>query len=262
MRIARLRTPAGPRHVVQREGAWVEVVSLTDHTPTGASHPLDGAHLLAPCEPVLVLGAAHNSGPEGRELPQQAFQKSARTVVGPGEPILREPGLGSLVVECELAVVIARPARHVRPEEVESVVLGYTVGNDVTLMDQTERDGLLLQAKNGEGFTPLGPWIETGWLGEEGARDVLDGGDVGMQTLVDGHVAADSSVARLGWTIREQIVHLTRYLTLGPGDVVLTGSPGTDAPVEAGQLARVRIAGIGELANPVELHPGAGRPTG
>ena len=247
MRIARIATVAGPRHVVADGPDWVEiddpyVDSVRDGMPvTGRRHPAAEAHLLAPTLPLVVLGMAHNGAPGDRELPRQAFLKSPRTVIGPGESMVVDDELGRVNVECELAVVIRRHCRHLTAAQVPGAILGYTVGNDVTAIDQIPLDEKMTQSKNGDGFTPLGPWIETS----------LDPGDVAMTVRVNGAVVAESTTARLAWDITEQLVYLTRYLTLGPGDVVLTGAPGTFAPVKPGDVAEVSLAGIGPLANPV-----------
>jgi len=149
--------------------------------------------------------------------------------------------LGRINIECELAVVIRRHCRHLTEDQVADAILGYTVGNDVTAFDQIPLDEKMTQSKHGDGFTPLGPWIET----------AVDPSDVAMSVRVGSELVATGRTSQLAWTITEQLVYLTRYLTLGPGDVVLTGAPGTFAPVKPGDVAEVSIAGIGTLTNPV-----------
>ncbi|WP_237726933.1 fumarylacetoacetate hydrolase family protein [Rhodococcus jostii] len=144
-------------------------------------------------------------------------------------------------MEGELAVVIRRTCRRLRPEDVPSAILGYTIGNDVTAVEQIALDDKLTQAKHGDGFTPLGPWIETD----------LGSGDVPITVRVNGVTVAEASTRQLAWNVSEQLVHLTRYLTLGPGDVVLTGCPFTLGPVEPGDRTEITLDGIGTLANPV-----------
>ena len=243
MRIARIATEHGPRFVVARGDRWAEVTDPFANAPslTGASHPAESARLLAPVQPGVVLGMAHNGAPGDRDLPRQAFLKSARTVVGPGEEIVLDDELGQVNVEGELAVVIGRTCRHLAAEQVPEAIFGYTIGNDVTAVDQVPLDEKMTQAKNGDGFTPLGPWIET----------ELDGGAVPITVRVNGSVVAEASTAQLAWNVTEQLVYLTRYLTLQPGDVVLTGSPATFAPVQPGDRAEITQAGIGTQANPV-----------
>ncbi|GIT80533.1 2-hydroxyhepta-2,4-diene-1,7-dioate isomerase [Leifsonia sp. LS1] len=241
MRLARVRTGRGPVPVVWSDGEWHVIDDLFADAPrrTGERFAAD-APLAAPVEPRIVLGMAHNSGPADALLPPQAFAKSARTVVGPGEPIGLDPAVGSVVAEGELAVVVRRRARHLHADEVAAHVLGFTIGNDVTAVEQIARDSLLTQAKNGDGFTPLGPWIETD----------LDPAGLGIRAEAGDRVAT-GSVDGLARGVVELLVHLTGVLELGPGDVVLTGCPGTGVPVAAGDTARIHIDGLGELANPV-----------
>ena len=243
MRIARIATAHGPRFVVAQDDRWAEVADPFADTPsfTGTSHPAESARLLAPVQPTVVLGMAHNGAPGDRDLPRQAFLKSARTVVGPGDGIVLDEQLGQVNVEGELAVVIGRTCRHLAAEQVPEAILGYTIGNDVTAVDQVPLDEKMTQSKNGDGFTPLGPWIET----------ELDDGAVPITVRVNGSVVAEASTAQLAWDVTEQLVYLTRYLTLHPGDVVLTGSPATFAPVQPGDRAEITLDGIGTLANPV-----------
>ena len=243
MRLARIATDTGPRPVCLRDGRWHEVADPYADTPafTGPAHDLAGARLLAPAEPRVLLGMAHNGAPGDRDLSLQAFMKSTRTVIGPDDPIVVDEGLGQVNVEGELAVVIRRTCRRLRPEDVPSAILGYTIGNDVTAVEQIALDDKLTQAKHGDGFTPLGPWIETD----------LDSGDVPITVRVNGVTVAEASTRQLAWNVSEQLVHLTRYLTLGPGDVVLTGCPLTLGPVKPGDRAEITLDGIGTLANPV-----------
>lgn len=242
MRLARIQTRNGPREVVQDGQYWAAVKDIfADRIErTGEVFPVEDATLLAPTRPTVVLGMAHNGGPDDRTLPPQAFSKSARSVVGPGRQIELDSGLGRINVEGELAVVIGRTSRRLSPEQVPRAILGYCVGNDVTNVDQSSLDPMTTQAKNGDGYTPLGPWIET----------ELDPDHVHIEVRLDDELVASSSTDRLAWSIGEQLVALTRYLTLGPGDVVLTGSPATWAAIGPGQRADITIEGIGTLSNP------------
>lgn len=242
MRLARILTDKGPRHVVQDGDDWavVEDVFAPQLIRTGELHPVEGAVLLSPTEPRVVLGMAHNSGPEDRKLPPQAFSKSARSVVGPGGAVELDPELGRVNVEGELVVIMRRTSRRLSPEQVPDAVLGYCIGNDVTNVDQVSCDEKMTQSKNGDGYTPLGPWIETD----------LDPDHVHIDVRLDGDTVASANTDDLAWKISEQLVCLTRYLTLGPGDALLTGSPFTWAALTPGQRTDITIDGIGTLSNP------------
>jgi 2-keto-4-pentenoate hydratase/2-oxohepta-3-ene-1,7-dioic acid hydratase in catechol pathway len=242
MRIARIATRTGRHHVVQDTDRWLEIADPFAARPqfTGNEFPVGAVRLLAPVQPLVVLGMAHN-GPGDRELPRQAFLKSPRTVVGPDDEILVDERLGQVNVEGELAVVIRHHCRNLTPQQVPGAILGYTIGNDVTAVDQVALDEKMTQAKHGDGFTPLGPWIETG----------LDPSALPITVRVNDEDQVGASTAQLAWNITEQLVYLTSYLSLGPGDVVLTGAPGTFTPVKPGDLSEIEIGGIGALSNPV-----------
>jgi 2-keto-4-pentenoate hydratase/2-oxohepta-3-ene-1,7-dioic acid hydratase in catechol pathway len=243
MRIARIDTDQGPIPVIEQDGRWAGVADPFAETPafTGTSFPIEGTRLLAPVQPLVVLGMAHNGGPGDRDLPRQAFLKSPRTVVGPGDTIVVDPSLGQVNIEGELVVVIRRHCRHLTAEQVPGAILGYTIGNDVTAVEQTALDEKMTQSKNGDGFTPIGPWVETD----------LDSGTVPMTVQVNGETVAKATTAQLAWNITEQLVYLTGYLTLGPGDIVLTGAPGTYSPAKPGDQSDITLGGIGTLTNPV-----------
>jgi 2-keto-4-pentenoate hydratase/2-oxohepta-3-ene-1,7-dioic acid hydratase in catechol pathway len=184
---------------------------------------------------------AHNGAPGDRDLPRQAFIKSPRTIVGPGDTIVVDENLGQVNIEGELAVVIRHHCRHLTAEQVPGAILGYTIGNDVTAVEQIALDEKMTQSKNGDGFTPIGPWIETD----------LDSGTVPMTVKINGETVAQASTAQLAWNITEQLVYLTGYLALGPGDIVLTGAPGTFHPAKPGDQSDITLGGIGTLSNPV-----------
>jgi 2-keto-4-pentenoate hydratase/2-oxohepta-3-ene-1,7-dioic acid hydratase in catechol pathway len=242
MRIARIATRTGRHHVIQDDDRWLEITDPFAPEPhfTGNSFAMGAVRLLAPVQPLVVLGMAHN-GPGDRELPRQAFLKSPRTVVGPDDEILVDERLGQVNVEGELAVVIRHHCRNLTAEQVPGAILGYTIGNDVTAVDQVALDEKMTQAKHGDGFTPLGPWIET----------ELDPATLPILVRVNEVEQAGATTAALAWNITEQLVYLTSYLSLGPGDVVLTGAPGTFTPVKPGDHAQIEIGGIGALSNPV-----------
>ncbi len=243
MRIARIMTAAGPRTVIARGADWVEVADAfaADPDATGPTHRQEGAHLLAPVEPRVVLGMLHNTGPEERALAPQAFLKSARTVIGPGGAIVVDARHGDHVGECELALVVGRPCRRITAAEAPAHVLGWTIANDVTIPAQGALDATRTQAKNGDGFTPVGPWIETD----------LDALAAPLRAVVDGRAFVDSSTEHLAWNPFEALAHLSQYLTLGPGDLVLTGAPLTSFPLAPGATVTCEVGGIGALTNHV-----------
>jgi len=213
-------------------------------TPAVAG-PVPGtdAVLLAPCEPRVVLGMAHNTGEADRLLPPQAFHKSPHSVTGQGRAIALNEGQTAVDGEAELAVVIGSRARNLTPETALAAVYGYTCANDVTDRAAQASDSLWTEAKSRDSFTPLGPWIRTD----------LDPANVTVQLSDDQHPGTPASTRDLARSVTEVLVYLTSIMTLHPGDVVLTGAPGPSLRLTSGGVSRVSIPAIGELLNPVVL---------
>lgn len=196
---------------------------------------------LAPSAPANVLGMAHNTGPAGRALPPQAFHKAATSVVGPGDAIELGPGVGHVDPEAELTVVVGSRARGLTLDNAMTAVLGFTIGNDVSARDLQKTDELWISAKSQDTFTPAGPWIVTG----------LDGANLAIGIAHNGTDLKEASSADLGWGVAEILVYVTSFMTLHPGDLVLTGFPAECARIHPGDTVTCRVEGIGELTNPV-----------
>jgi 2-keto-4-pentenoate hydratase/2-oxohepta-3-ene-1,7-dioic acid hydratase in catechol pathway len=201
----------------------------------------DAFTFLAPSVPANVLGMAHNTGQAGRDLPPQAFHKAATSVVGPGDAIELLPGVGHVDPEAELTIVVGRRARGLTLENAREAVLGFTIGNDVTARDLQTTDDLWISAKSQDTFTPVGPWIVTG----------LGGDALSIGIVHNGTGLRPASSADLGWGVDEILVYLTSFMTLHPGDLVLTGFPAESARLHPGDTVTCRVEGIGELTNPV-----------
>ena len=196
---------------------------------------------LAPSTPANVLGMAHNTGRAGRELPPQAFHKAATSVVGPGDAIELRPGVGHVDPEAELTIVVGSKARGLTLDTALTAVLGFTIGNDVSARDLQKADELWISAKSQDTFTPAGPWIVTG----------LDAADLAIGITHNGTELRAASSADLGWGVEEILVYVTSFMTLHPGDLVLTGFPAECARLVPGDTVTCRVEGIGELTNPV-----------
>ncbi|MDR6506604.1 fumarylacetoacetate hydrolase family protein [Arthrobacter oryzae] len=205
----------------------------------------DSFTFLAPSSPANVLGMAHNTGQAGRDLPPQAFHKAATSVVGPGDAIELAPGIGHVDPEAELTIVVGRQARGLTLENARTAVLGFTIGNDVTARDLQKTDDLWISAKSQDTFTPVGPWIVTG------LDRTLDSTALSIGIVHNGTELRPASSADLGWGVDEILVYLTSFMTLHPGDLVLTGFPAECARLYPGDTVTCRVGGIGELTNPV-----------
>lgn len=244
MRIARLATARGPSPAVWADGVWALIEDQYARPPvrTGEVVPAAEAQLLAPCEPRILVGIAHNKTNNDHPLPIQAWHKSVRGVVGPGREIVARRDVGTVNIEGELAVVIGRDTEGITAATVFDYVLGFTAVNDVTNVDRNAYDEKSFEGKGGHGYTPLGPWIETELDNPE---------DVATTVTVNGTIRAESGSFNLPSTVAESILYVARWVPLGLGDVIMSGAPNTFVAVQPGDMVEIALAGIGSLRNPV-----------
>ncbi len=209
--------------------------------------PLTAAHLLSPVTPTKVvcvgLNYKQHIAEMGHDTPAEPviFLKPPTTVIGPHHPIGIPPAVGRVDYEGELAVVIGRRTHCVSPETAAENVLGFSCANDVTARDLQKVDGQWTRAKGFDSFCPVGPWVETD----------LDPSDLTLETLVNGDVRQSVRTSDMLFDPLELVSFVSRVMTLLPGDVVLTGTPGGIGPLAEGDTVEVRIEGIGSLVNPV-----------
>jgi 2-keto-4-pentenoate hydratase/2-oxohepta-3-ene-1,7-dioic acid hydratase in catechol pathway len=214
---------------------------------TGRRWPLADARLLAPILPTKVICIGKNYADHAREMggePPAApvmFLKPSTSVIGPNAAIKRPADSDRVDFEGELAAVVGTPCRDVAPEKAASVLLGYTIANDVTARDQQQADGQWTRGKGHDTFCPLGPWIETS----------IDPSDLAIRTELDGAVKQDARTSLLLHDVPTLVAYISRVMTLLPGDVILTGTPAGVGPMLAGQSVSVSIDGLGTLTNPV-----------
>jgi len=241
MRIARLETSTGPTYAVADAAGWQHIVDpFADRLQyTGASTAFDDAVLLAPADPRVLLGIAQNKGNNDHVLPIQAWYKSPHSVTGPEARVAIVRDVGTVNIEGELAVVIGRHASKLTEENALDAVLGYTIANDVTNVDQVPIDEKNFQSKSGANYTPLGPWIET---------EIADPESVPTEVAVNGVVLAESGSFNLGSTVVQTLVYVTSWLDLEAGDVIMTGAPRTFLPVVPGDRVDISLGGIGTLS--------------
>jgi 2-keto-4-pentenoate hydratase/2-oxohepta-3-ene-1,7-dioic acid hydratase in catechol pathway len=215
---------------------------------TAVELPLSDVRLLAPVLPrskVVGIGrnyAAHASE-LGHDVPAEPllFLKPNTSVVGPGDPVFYPRQSGEVHYEGELAVVIGRICRDVPVKDVDEVVWGYTVGNDVTARDLQRGDVQFTRAKGFDSFCPLGPWIET----------ELDTGDLKVTTHLNGDLVQDGTTKDMVFDVPALVSYVSSVMTLLPGDVILTGTPEGVGPMQVGDEVEVTVAGIGSLTNRV-----------
>ncbi|MCY7363958.1 MAG: fumarylacetoacetate hydrolase family protein [Frankiaceae bacterium] len=261
MRIARFSRSGDIAYgLVQGDGDEVAELSLAplaghplfDPTLTGEVLPLSSVRLLAPTQPINVVCIGKNyadhvaemadlTGPSGFAGDPTVFLKPATSVVGPGDPIRLPAGVGRVDHEGELAVVMGKPARDLTPENALAHVWGYTAANDVTARDQQKSDTQWTRGKGHDTFCPLGPWLETD----------LDPADLRVRCEVDEVLRQDGRTRDLLHDVPAVLAFITSFMTLLPGDVVLTGTPAGVGPLVPGESVTVEVEGVGRLTNPV-----------
>jgi 2-keto-4-pentenoate hydratase/2-oxohepta-3-ene-1,7-dioic acid hydratase in catechol pathway len=218
-----------------------------DPLPTGETVPLDDVHLLAPvlASKLVCVGKnyADHAAEFGMEVPAEPllFLKPSTAVIGPNDPIRLLPISRRIDYEGELAVVIGRLAKDVRAEDAYKVILGYTCANDVTLRDLQKTDDQWARAKGFDGSAPLGPWIET----------TVDPNETEVWTRVNGEQRQHGSTSELAFGVATLVEYITSFMSLLPGDVILTGTPEGVGPLAAGDVVEVEVDGVGVLRNEV-----------
>ncbi|HEY4361733.1 MAG TPA: fumarylacetoacetate hydrolase family protein [Bryobacteraceae bacterium] len=224
---------------------------LFHHRPTAATHALAGVRLLAPCVPhqVIAVGRNYKSHLQGpTKLPEptrpEIFFKPITCIQDPGGPIVVPPDSTDLHYEGELVLVIGKHLRHASLDQARDAIFGVTCGNDLSERNWqrgADKDVQWWRAKGCDTFGPLGPVIVTG----------LDYSNLRLQTRVNGKVVQDQSTADLIFDCPTVVSFISRYMTLEPGDVIYTGTPGQTSAMKPGDVVEVEIEGIGTLTNPL-----------
>jgi 2-keto-4-pentenoate hydratase/2-oxohepta-3-ene-1,7-dioic acid hydratase in catechol pathway len=184
----------------------------------------------------------------GKQMPDfpVVFAKMPTSVAGPYDDVQRPFVSDKLDYECELGFVIGRRCRHVPRQRAHEVIAGYTVVNDYSVRDYQMRTGQWVLGKSFDGHGVIGPWIVT--------PDEVDPHALAIRTLVNGEVRQESNTANLIFDCFALVEILSSVLTLEPGDVVATGTPGGVGVMSSrfllpGDVVRVEVDGIGAVEN-------------
>jgi 2-keto-4-pentenoate hydratase/2-oxohepta-3-ene-1,7-dioic acid hydratase in catechol pathway len=232
----------GERQAIDVDDADAISASLT------LDPPVDGRRMVW----AIGLNYRDHAAETGAPLPPEpvVFVKSTGSVVGHGADILIPPHVTQPDYEGELAVVIGRRARDIPEDKALGVVEGLTCAHDVSSRDHQFTTGQWSWSKSFDTFCPLGPVLVT--------PDELDLGHLDIETRVNGEVLQCSNTDQLVFGVQRLIAHLSQGLTLEPGDVILTGTPGgvgmardPQRWLEDGDVIEITIAGIGTLRNRV-----------
>jgi 2,4-diketo-3-deoxy-L-fuconate hydrolase len=283
MKFARLRTPSGARPVVvSGDGAYDLSELLGDITPktmdlldsaavAAANGKLTAVDLtdadfeapVATTGAVIAIGmnyAAHaaESGSAPPSMPVM-FLKTPNTLAAPDDPFVLPARSVKMDWEVELAMVIKKRAYQLTDDDDPlEYVAGFTIANDLSerTFQLEESGGQWSKGKCMPGSTPLGPWLVT--------PDDVDPGALRLRSFVNDEPRQDSSTADMIFDVGTIVRHLSQYLALEPGDVVLTGTPegvalsGRFPYLKPGDVVRIEIEGLGSQTQPMVAPEGAG----
>jgi 2-keto-4-pentenoate hydratase/2-oxohepta-3-ene-1,7-dioic acid hydratase in catechol pathway len=246
------------RFLVSGQYLWAEYVdgvyfqligSIHDQTPKTSSKAMDmeGAVLTTPYFGQKVIALAYNyksliGNQKTFDEPLVLF-KSPGGVVSHGEQIKYPNFSDNVWIEAELTIVIGQEASNVSVEQANDHILGYTCGNDVTAENILNRDWHLARSKGLDTFCPLGPHLVKG----------IDTRNLKIESFINDHQTQSSRTSDRVLNDQESVALVSKYFSLKPGDVILTGTPAgaTDAVVKPGDKVDIKIEHIGTLTNHV-----------
>jgi 2-keto-4-pentenoate hydratase/2-oxohepta-3-ene-1,7-dioic acid hydratase in catechol pathway len=245
--------------VVAQDALAVMLEGVKAGTLQPVAHPLAAVRLHAPiADPgkFICIGlnykdhAAETGNPPPKEPP--IFPKWNNAILDPGEPILRPRGERSLDWEVELGVVIGKTARRVTRDRALDYVFGYTIINDASARDFQFLTTQWSAGKIPDTLAPVGPYIAD-------RAEIPDPHVLDLKTWVNGTLMQDGSTSNFIFDVRYLVSYLSGIMTLGPGDLIATGTPAgvgfsrkPPITLQPGDTVRLSITGLGTLENPVK----------
>lgn len=226
--------------IVQLRGApWVNA------TPTGVKVAKAKVTLLAPAVPSKVIAVGLNYQTHLGERSAAAypglFAKMPTSIIADRDTVVLPPDANNVHYEGEMVLIIGKRAQNVPVDKAKEYVFGVTTGNDVSERDWQKSDLQWFRAKAADTFGPLGPVIVRG----------VNYDDLLLQTRLNGEVVQSQRTKDLIFTVAEIVSYISRYVTLEPGDVIYSGTPGTTRQMKAGDVVEVELEQVGLLRNPV-----------
>lgn len=214
-----------------------------DRKPT----PWKGVRTLVPVAPSKIIAVGLNYTDHAREMNRPApkeplfWLKATSSLIPDGAKIEPPFPHHRTDYEAELAVVVGRRIRNVTPAAAARYIFGYTAAQDITDRTVQASETQWARCKSYDTFTPLGPYVET----------KLDPHDLTVQLFQNGQLRQNSHTRNLVFNCHALVSFISTNLTLLPGDVILTGTPGGVGPIQSGDRLEVRIQGMTPLVNTV-----------
>ena len=213
--------------------------------PTDTTFRLSEVKLLVPTQPSKVLACAGNYKSHMGDAPAhpapEFFFKVPSCLIADGEDIVIPPGTETVHYEGELVIVIGKRAKNVTKDEALDYVLGVTCGHDVSARDWQKNDVQWWRAKGSDTFGPCGPFIVSG----------LDYNNLQLQLRLNGEVRQNESTRNMEHGVAATVSWASRHVTLLPGDLIFTGTPGKTDAIGPGDVVEVELEGVGVLKNRV-----------
>jgi len=251
MKHARIAWSGAIQQAVESDGQLL----ITQGPHKGQRVGFDDVIWLPPLAPVpqarTVIALGLNYADHAKELafkaPEEplAFMKGEAAFIGHRAFTRRPAGVSNMHYECELAVVIGRTARHIQKADAYDFIAGYSVANDYAIRDYLEnwyRPNL--RVKNRDTCTPIGPWLVD-------AADIPDPMALALQTTVNGQVTQSGNTRDMIFDVPTLIEYFISFMTLQPGDVILTGTPDGVVDCQPGDVVCTEIEGLGALVNTI-----------
>lgn len=214
-------------------------------TPSGKTLKLSEVHLLAPCKPtkVIAVGLNYRSHIGNRPIPEYPglFAKYPSSIIGQEENIVMPSDATDLHYEGELVIVIGKKAKNISVSKAPNYIFGVTAGNDVSERKWQQADLQWLRAKASDTFGPVGPAIVTG----------LNYNDLLLQTRLNGELRQSERTKDLVYNVEAIVSYISHYVTLFPGDLIFTGTPGTTKAMKPNDIVEIELEGVGILRNKV-----------
>jgi 2-keto-4-pentenoate hydratase/2-oxohepta-3-ene-1,7-dioic acid hydratase in catechol pathway len=218
------------------------------NAPTGVTHKLAEVKLLYPVQPgkILAVGLNYKSHLGSRPQPAhpEMFYKPTSALQNPDDPIVIPHDATDVHSEGEMVVVVGRKLHKAEPDEARDAVFGVTAGNDVSDRNWQHGEKKDLQwwrAKGSDTFAPLGPAILAG----------SDYGKLLLQTRINGEVVQKQYTSDLIFDVPAILSWVSGWVTLLPGDIIYTGTPGNTRKMSPGDVVEVELEHVGVLKSPV-----------
>ncbi len=247
--------PDLPRDMVGLMNQWPAVRGAVERAATRKADIAQSAvKLEAPVQrpgKVFAIGLnyADHIAESGQPTPPEQvwFTKAVTSIHAPFEPVQLPKVSMLLDYEAELVAIIGKRCKHVPKEKAHEVIFGYCAGNDVTVRDWQFKTPQWVLGKSFDTHGPIGPWIVT-------PDEIGDPHALGIRAFVNGEKRQDSNTKHLVFNVFDQIAHISKAMTLEPGDVIFTGTPGgvgvaLKPPqfLKAGDVTRIEIDKIGAI---------------